>query len=329
MTERTYRVAAAGTLGDALCALGLSPSAVEDGRVFIEKVRQRDPTVPLRAGSLICVYDARISTSVDEPRVLFEDRELISVDKPAAWATVPDQRGDGETVSAWVADRLGRPLASVHPTSRLDVGVSGVVTFALTAAARERLARAREEGRYERRYLALATAMPMPSETSTRDLDFTWREPLAQALDVRVRQVTGRAKPPRDAARLDAETRARIVAVAPQSVVSGAAAKRSRAEVVLFAVRPITGRTHQIRAHAALAGFPLLGDDRYGARGARPWTLANGSVLRADRIALHAARVAIDGLPVFEAPVPPIMQNWWQSLGGSGDSWDTALTCPL
>jgi 23S rRNA-/tRNA-specific pseudouridylate synthase len=73
----------------------------------------------------------------------------------------------------------------LHPTSRLDRDVSGVVIFAVTRAAAERLARARAEGRYQRRYVAVAANAPSPPSG-------TWDAPIGRTRDPRLRQVQGR-----------------------------------------------------------------------------------------------------------------------------------------
>ena len=73
----------------------------------------------------------------------------------------------------------------LHPTSRLDVGVSGVVLFALTKAASKRLLAARERGDYLRHYVALAARAPAPCEGS-------WAWAIGRARDPRKRRVDGR-----------------------------------------------------------------------------------------------------------------------------------------
>jgi len=72
-----------------------------------------------------------------------------------------------------------------------------------------------------------------------------------------------------------------------------------------------TGRTHQIRRHAALAGAPIVGDRRYGAEAGTAWP----------RLALHAARLELahprTGAPLtFEAPLPDDLVELWTLSGG-------------
>jgi 23S rRNA-/tRNA-specific pseudouridylate synthase len=88
-------------------------------------------------------------------------------------------------------------------------------------------------------------------------------------------------------------------------------------------LRPETGRTHQLRVHAAKAGCALLGDKHYG--GAMRSVLPDGRVLRAPRVMLHCARVSLPGIGhaqavTVDAPIPDDMRTLWQQHGGSPDT---------
>jgi 23S rRNA pseudouridine1911/1915/1917 synthase len=105
--------------------------------------------------------------------------------------------------------------------------------------------------------------------------------------------------------------------------VYGVIARQQRAALV--AVEPRTGRTHQIRVHAAHAGAPLWGDATYG--GPVRFTSARGVVQVIARIALHALWVEVpyDGT-VFRvsAPVPDELVALWGALGGDPSDWEKA-----
>ena len=182
--------------------------------------------------------------------------------------------------------------------------MSGVVVFTLTRGAAERLARARTEGAYERRYVAVVAKAPEAREGM-------WDAPVGRASDPRLRMVHGRDP-------VDARTRYQVVALAPRGEA-------------MVAVAPVTGRTHQIRVHSAHAGAPILGDRAYG--GPSRVTLPTGRVLEPGRIALHAARVVVpgeDGSPVLLAsPIPTELRSLWSALGGEPAAWEVATSCAL
>src|SRR4029077_9279782 len=102
---------------------------------------------------------------------------------------------------------------------------SGVVVFARTRKAAERLAEARKEGTYLRRYVAIAGRAPEPAKGA-------WEGPVGRANDPRKRVVGGRD------------------AVQARSLYEVVARAEGRA---LLALQPETGRTHQLRVHAAHA----------------------------------------------------------------------------
>jgi 23S rRNA pseudouridine1911/1915/1917 synthase len=287
---------------EVLVRLGADKDAIHEGRVFVGRKRARSDGEPVREGDVIQVA-APSRTPPPDVRVLLVTRELAVVDKPAGISTIADQRGAAHALVATLARILGVRAAGLHSTSRLDRDVSGVVVFARTKAARQRLARARVEGAYERHYVAISA--PTPLERGT------WNAPIGRAKDPRLRSVEGPAAIP-------AMTRFCVCARAP----GGAA---------LLAVAPITGRTHQIRVHAAHAGAALLGDRAYG--GPTRVALPGGRVIALTRIALHAARVVVPdeagGSVTLEAAVPQELAALWGDLGGSSDAWELATKCAL
>jgi 23S rRNA pseudouridine955/2504/2580 synthase/23S rRNA pseudouridine1911/1915/1917 synthase len=107
-------------------------------------------------------------------------------------------------------------------------------------------------------------------------------------------------------------------------------ASTARGEAML-ALAPLTGRTHQLRVHAAHAGAPLLGDRAYG--GPARVTLPTGRVLEPGRIALHAALVVVPrggGAPLVAAsPIPVELTSLWSALGGDPAAWEVSTSCAL
>lgn len=266
--------------------------AVSEGRVFIGRVRAKGGEV-VAAGTEVTLHDAR--ETLDEVRILHREDDFVAVDKPAGIPTIADHGGQAHALVALVAKTLGVPESTVHPTSRLDRGVSGVVLLALTAAGRDRLAAARTQGNYARRYVGIAAGVPSPEVG-------TWKEAIGRAKDPRKRMIGGR-----DAT--DAETRYRVVARAERAT--------------LLAMDPVTGRTHQLRVHASHAGAPLLGDRDYG--GPTRWTLKSGKSVTLDRIALHCARVTIEGIEAISSEIPEALRAWWVAAGGEDGAWGDAV----
>jgi 23S rRNA pseudouridine1911/1915/1917 synthase len=308
----TVRPGDGRTVHDVLARAGADGNAVAEGRVFVGPRRVQHERESVSAGDVVTVAVPRTGQA-PAARLLARAGDLVAADKPAGIPTIADHAGASHALVAAVARALGVDVSRVHPTSRLDRDVSGVVIFALSRAAAERLVRARAEGTYDRRYVAIAAHAPTPERGE-------WTAPIGRAKDPRLREVRGRRA-------VAATTRYAVTACAPD----GAA---------LLGIAPLTGRTHQIRVHAADAGAPLLGDRTYG--GPPRVTLPTGRVLEPGRIALHCARVVVPRCPgqagqgqgepgemVAIAPQPAELADLWSALGGNADAWEGAVSCAL
>ncbi len=235
---------------------------------------------------------------VAPPRVLSRDEHLLVVDKPPGLATTSPDGGD--CLAARVR-ALDPHAEKCHPSSRLDAEVSGVVVFARTSRAIQGLLAAREQGRYARRYVALAPT-PAPASTLASADDATWSWSIAlDPRDPRKRRALDAGAAGERAQ--EAQTHAHVLA-------------RSDAGLSLR-LEPVTGRTHQLRVHAARAGIPLLGDVSYG--GARRLVTRDGSVIACPRVALHCLVVVLPGpdgeLVAFRSELPPDLASMLESLG--------------
>jgi 23S rRNA-/tRNA-specific pseudouridylate synthase len=288
------------TVADVLRRMGEPSVAVVEGRVFVGKRRVHQTDHRVRAGEEVRVgAPAAAGAAVPPPVILFEKDGIVACAKPAGIPTVPDHAGASHALVASVARAIGRRAEDLRVTSRLDREVSGVVLFALDAEAEARLRVARAEGRYDRRYVALAT-----STLRAGNVD-TWSWPIGRGKDARHRAALG-------ADAKEALTRWRVVAD-----VGG---------VTMLALAPVTGRTHQLRVHASHAGMPLLGDRDYG--GVVRVTAAGGRVVALARIALHCARVVAAGTAA-DAPIPDELARVWTALGGGPEAWEKAVSCAL
>ena len=222
--------------------------------------------------------------------VVYEDRELLVLDKPPGLVVHPGAGNPAHTLqNALLA--FDEKLALVPRAGlvhRLDRGTSGLLVVARTVEAHARLVAALAAREIERRYLAIS----MGAMTGGRTIS----EPIGRHRTLRTRM----------AVRGDGRT-----AVTHVRVV-----RRFRAHTLIEAQLE-TGRTHQIRVHLAHIGYPVLGDPVYGGRRRIP-PAASPALLEAlaslGRQALHAARLSLahprTGREMsFEAPLPDDMQR--------------------
>jgi tRNA pseudouridine32 synthase/23S rRNA pseudouridine746 synthase len=219
-------------------------------------------------------------TRLDEI-ILFQDAQAIVIDKPSGLPVDAPRRG-GDSIAARLHElKLGfsRPPVAMH---RLDQDTSGCLLLARTPRARALIAASFEQGRVGKTYLALvADPQGDLGEGGTIDL------PLAKVSSAEAgwRMVGAPDGKP-------AQTRWRRLA--------------RRDGVALIAMHPLTGRTHQLRVHAAEGlGRAILGDPVYS--GARDGAVAGGMML-------HAAGLSVPRPPyepiVASAPLPARFGDW-------------------
>jgi tRNA pseudouridine32 synthase / 23S rRNA pseudouridine746 synthase len=200
-------------------------------------------------------------------RILHTDPEILILDKPAGLPVDPPRDG-----SVSIANHLQSLSLGNHswpqPVHRLDRDTSGCLMLGRSAKAVKRLSAAFEEGRVGKRYLAILTGVPTEA-SGTIDLALT-KTSTARTGWRMVPDPAGKA----------AHTDWRVL-----SVVDGRA---------LVEFRPLTGRTHQLRVHAANGlGHAILGDPIYGSTDPRG-------------MMLHAADLSLDrpGKPAVSAHAP-------------------------
>ena len=230
------------------------------------------------------------------PLVVYEDDHLLVVNKPAGMNTHSPAPYAGEGVYEWLKNREPRwaNLAIIH---RLDKETSGLLIFGKTAEANRSLTEQFATRRVRKTY-RLVTDRKVGRE------EFTAQSNIAREGERYV------SKPGGD----HAETRFRVVAVEHGATIVEA--------------EPVTGRTHQIRVHAAEAGFPIKGDALYGGT-------------PGDRLLLHAERLSIrhpawEKELVFEAAadfskaravglrtgiISPDETNAYRMIHGASDGW--------
>lgn len=185
---------------------------------------------------------------VDYPLdIRYEDDDLIVLNKPAGLA-VHSAPGAGEiTVAGAVLGYLGPDYPCFHPVNRLDRGVTGLMAVAKNRYTHEKLTEALHTDAFFREYRGLCVGIPSPEcgviELPIGDSDDSF-------LKKRIAQ-DGK----------EAITEYEVLKSFPEKALSDGTLLPERA---LLRLRPITGRTHQLRLHTASIGHPLIGDWLYG-----------------------------------------------------------------
>ena len=222
---------------------------IETGMVTVEGLIQK-PSVKLRGGERIVVTIPPPVPATPAPEdipltVLFEDRDLIVINKPAGMVVHPGAgTSSGTLVNALLAHchDLSGVGGELRPgiVHRIDKDTSGVIVVAKHDASHQSLAHQFKEHTIKRIYLALIFGSPKTDKG-------------------RIESVIGRH--PTDRKRMSGKARHGKHAVTHWQVLG------RYAGVSLLKLRLETGRTHQIRVHLSEAGYPLLGDDTYGGTG--------------------------------------------------------------
>ena len=187
-------------------------------------------------------------TADSEPRILHEDADILVVCKPAGMLSVPG-RTRAKSLLDWLRERFGE----VHSCHRLDMDTSGVMVFARSLAAKSELERQFAEREVDKTYRARLAAGSKPFDHARKG---TVALPLCLDYYDRPRQMVDR-----EHGKL-AVTEYEVLEQLPDGEID-------------IRFTPKTGRTHQLRVHAAHAdglGRPIKGDRLYGsADGGRLW----------------------------------------------------------
>lgn len=170
--------------------------------------------------------------------IQYEDKDLLVVYKPAGLATQSARVTRPDLVSVVTRHLKGAPVYVVH---RLDQPVEGLLVLAKTKQAAARLNKQLLAGTLNKQYYALVhqEAEELPAEGTL--VDHLWKDPQTQKAEI-VTQASGKGK--------QAKLQYRVLA--------------RENNTALLDVGIETGRFHQIRAQLAHAGFPILGDQKYG-----------------------------------------------------------------
>ena len=228
--------------------------------------------------------------------ILHADNHLLVVNKPPGLVTQPSAHHRVSLEGAakeWIKATGGKPgNVFLHPIHRLDRPVSGVVLFARTSKALSRLQAALRRGECRRLYWAVVRGRPSRAAARLRHL-------LVHD------SFKARVVPGPSAGAKEALLEYRVVA--------------RTGELTLLEVTLVTGRYHQIRAQLAAAGWPILGDEKYGDDTALPGrTIA---LCHRELTVTHPTR----GVRATFAAAPPAQPPWgdFECAAAPEVSWET------
>ena len=264
-------------------------------------------TAPRPAREPEAVSDA--DTRMIQDAVLWKDEHIIALNKPPG---LPSQGGSGQGNRH--VDGLTRALMFGYKdrpklVHRLDKDTSGVLLLART----DRIARALSEAFRSRTtrkiYWAVVAGVPSPKMGTIR---------------------YGLVKAPGRGGGGEGE---KMIAIHPSKVDSTEGAKRATTDYAVLdalgsraawvAMVPVTGRTHQLRAHMAELGHPIIGDGKYGGSGQENLGDGWGAQLGGEisrKLHLHARSISFDH-PItgkritIVAPLPDHMKRTWKTVG--------------
>lgn len=224
-------------LGELKMSAGLMNKLKWGDSIRVNGVPQRT-NYPVQPGDVITVALAEETPEYPaeegELSILYEDDAILAVDKPAGMLIHPSRSKNTGTLANFVAgyyQKTGQNCA-IHPVTRLDRDTFGIVLLAKNAHIHSLL----QNGVAKKTYHALVCGGP------TQDSGIINAPIARRPLPSLLRYVNPEGKP---------------------SVTEWQVLEREE-KLCKLSLRPITGRTHQLRLHCAYMGFPILGDPQYG-----------------------------------------------------------------
>lgn len=249
--------------------------------------------------ALVAASTSKADRAAIEAMILFEDDDVLVLNKPFGLAV---QGGTGtrhhiDGMLAGMADRFGDRPRLVH---RLDRDTSGILLVAKTRAAAAKLGRTFQTRSAAKTYWALVNGVPKPPQGKIEAA-------LVKAQNEDGEDRVRKARPGEQDKAQHATTHYSVI-------------DRIAHKAAWVSLKPTTGRQHQLRAHMAMIGNPIVGDPKYqeGLHEGKS-VLADSGV--ADKLHLHARRLVLphpakEGRKIdVTAPLPAHMKATWDMLG--------------
>lgn len=205
------------------------------GRFSVNGKRLQKETESLEEGTLLTVLDHFAPPKVPGVKILYEDRYLVAIDKPRGLLSVPLDEAGKERRHALGLLRKHLGISQIFAVHRIDREASGVLLFAKGKEAEERLKALFEKHDLHRQYFAIVEGKVTPQEG-------IWNAPLLELPNYSV-----------------------VASPDGKEAVTHFQVMRTSAKYSYLKVVLQTGKKHQIRVHCKIAGYPIVGDMRYGA----------------------------------------------------------------
>lgn len=242
------------------------------GKISIEGRLQLDPATRLKKGNQIEInLQAKAPLSSSQKKavdtIVFEDAQLIVINKPAGISSVPYEKEDIDTAmdlvrEAWRAQGRKATTIPLHIVHRIDKDTSGLLIFAKTKTAEIALQNQLRDHSMERKYICVAHGRVLDARIESYLIQDRW-DGLRGSARTALQKKQGKK----------AITWVRALEFLPQAT--------------LCEVQLETGKTHQIRIHLSEKGHPLVGETVY----IRDFTKDGNEVLPCSRLLLHAKTI--------------------------------------